>query len=576
MRLANLLSMANEHRTPIQIETDSGIGLRLANAIALKSQRRSKDLHKHKTRALKLNGDVVADTISLGSDALLRHVVQLLQDRPVQVIAKGPMNVRIRVCGALDYVIDRARREVRVEPSPLTCRERTTKLHPPWTHPLMGKDDRVDVLNTLCRPKWLAYIAGRPGWFGYAAVRCAPNQEQLFVEQELMDTVLTTITERVWRLLKDDPLLIILRHQLSKTLTLHIGPSLINLAIRARIEPSKASLVTQHLNLVWRHHEAFQTLERENPKLLVALSAWLLHDRENERVLRTDALPAMVRKLAEEGLPPRAWRVLAANGIKRLLPSQMIYPPWKSLIVILKAMHASRWPALAPRGLLRLLHDSAGVPDTFETASGGVPGWFWQMVCNEAVEHQSDTLAYRDLFDSVPRWAWIVRTHALKPDKNQRRRGCAWLREAVRLHDESERQNGAVQTPTWALWTEGSQWPQGKDFVVVPLLSPHAMLQEAFAMHNCADDYITRCRNGNELLLSLRNSKTGRRIALASVTRHGMHWSPGQIAGPCNEPVSLSIRQFVKLAVNEVNRQYAQHLISQKRADREASEWLEL
>jgi len=54
----------------------------------------------------------------------------------------------------------------------------------------------------------------------------------------------------------------------------------------------------------------------------------------------------------------------------------------------------SRWSEIRTRGFLRLLHDAAGRPDSYDTATDGVPGWFWQIACEEAHARRGDTRAY--------------------------------------------------------------------------------------------------------------------------------------------------------------------------------------
>lgn len=564
LRLANLPGMRKSHQKPIQFFTDNGIGLRLVNAAVRKTLDSAKQSVSSIRVQPKLTGDVVEDAISLGSEALLKHVVQQLESDPIKTLFRRDNSVVIRVCGAIDYVIDRNTRAVWVEPSPLSKNEKSSQLVPPWNNPFAGRVDGVDLLNTLCRDNWLAYLAVRPGWFGYAMARCAKDQNQLFADTRDIDAALKRVTEIVWRALKADRLLVALRRELAANLTLHIGPGLINLAMRARLYPKTASLMARHLNMVWHHQEAFQTMRRENPRLLVALTAWITHEKRNEREVLTDALPLMMNTVLDSGLPPKAWRMLTIHGVKPLLPSQSNHLPWASLIISLKALNAARWPALAPRGVLRLLHDAAGPPETFDTAYSGVPGWFWSMICNEAFHLKGNTPAYQELYDAVPRWAWLVRKYSFSPDKNQRRRGIAWLREAAAAHEKWEQLEDLSDSPAWALWIQTAHWDCASKLAVVPLLSPNAMLKEAIAMHNCADSYISRCMKGNELLLSLRDRISGRRVALASFVRRGTHWSLDEVAGPCNKPVQPSVRRFAEMAVNEVNWQYKKDLLAKE------------
>jgi hypothetical protein len=174
---------------------------------------------------------------------------------------------------------------------------------------------------------------------------------------------------------------------------------------------------------------------------------------------------------------------------------------------------------------------------------------------------RGNTTAYQALFDSIPRWAWLVRKYGIRPDKNQRRKGITWLREAVQHCEELEQHDHAGDIPSWSLWIQSAEWDTVKKLAVVPLLSPNAMVNEAVAMHNCADSYIDRCKVGNVLLLSLRDLVTGKRVSLASTILRRNVWVVGQIVGPCNAPVSTAIHEVAKVALNEVNWQYREHLL---------------
>lgn len=420
--------------------------------------------------------------------------------------------------------------------------------------------DNIDILNPLCRAAWLIHIAARPGWFGFAFARHEAAQSQLFVQVADLSLALEVVANNAYRQLGNDAAVVALRHQLATDLALHIGPGLVNTAMRARVHTSNVSLAARHLNLVWQHRAAFDTMERENPVLLPALTAWLLHDKNNDMARLPDALPQMRRDVLAAGLPPRAWRCLAQYGIRRLLPSQTNLASWKALLASLSTLNAARWPALPPRSFLRLLHDTAGRPDTQDTAAQGMPGWFWQMACNEASACKGDTRAYLELFDRIPHWAWLVREFGLEPDNNQRRKGIAWLREVARTLEQFPPEDDA---PAWALWLLAANWNEVPRLQVVPLLSPNALLREAIALHNCADGYVTRCRQESNLLLSLRNPGTGRPVALVCLERSGATWRLGQVAGPCNKPAPGWVRITAAQAAEVVRYHHSRLLPSQ-------------
>ncbi len=558
------LQFMNKHQDfPVQYVLAEGICQQLATAANRKSHRKTPSPNWPPTSPPTLRGDVYQDTVSLGYGALLSHMLLLLRTKPLQVIATEKDSLRIRVCGALDYVIDRVNHAVWVEPSPLTHRESNSNKIPPWPHPFNPREQDVDLLNPLCQWYWLVYIAARPGWFSYGPSGSNHTGEQLFTSSAMMELALAEVTELVWKHLQSHYLLLALRQQLAATLTLYIGADLINLAMRARLYPRPAHLVAQHLNVVWRNQQAFQTVERENPNLLVAVTAWLIYTGKVGGLPERDVVPTMVKDLLDRGLPPKAWRLLASRGAKSLLPVLPNRSSWESIIGTLKALYVSRWPSIPPRGYLRLLFDAAGRPDSFEVAHAGVPGWFWQIACNEAHTLKGNTNDYRDLCDSLPRWAWLVRKYGFSPDKNQRKKGIVWLREAAQFYEDIEQHDDTGDTPSWALWLQSASWATTSKHTVVPLLSPNAVVDEAVALHNCADSYIERCRQGSELLLSLRDRSTGKRIALASARRQGEDWVLGQVAGPCNMKVSPLVQKTAEQAVGEVNWQFETYRITQ-------------
>lgn len=165
--------------------------------------------------------------------------------------------------------------------------------------------------------------------------------------------------------------------------------------------------------------------------------------------------------------------------------------------------------------------------------------------------------AYLDLFGAVPRWAWLVREFALKPDKNQRRKKIAWLSEVALAHKQFAPRHAV---PEWDLWLRAVPWEAVNRVEVVPLLSPNALLQETIALHNCADSYTSRCREETHLLLSLRDRRTGKRVALMCVERRGSTWMLGQVAGPCNRPVPGWVRQVAVQVAAWVRYHHSQRL----------------
>ena len=540
------------HSPPLQFYTDIGIGLSLAKVTALKRLRSAKPRQSLPLACPQLAGDVLNDIIALGSTALIAHLDQLLAKSPVHVIQESQTVTRIRVCGALDYVIDRSQRKVWTEPAPLSAKERRSAQPPPWHHTLDDKCYAVDLLKVLCKPMWLNYVAARPGWFGCTFSHHGCVQQQLFIKQNEMEYALAMVVRTTWQYFKRDKAFIALRHSLASQLTLHLGAGVVNLAMRSRLRTDTFALDARHMSLVLRHQPAFETMGRENPKLLPALTAWLMNadnSRSDAISKINDALPYMRYEVLAAGLPPRAWRYLAQHGFKRLQPHRDPAVPWKSMLHTLQAMDVAQWPPLPPRGFLRLLNDTAGHPLYYlQTCYRSGAGWFWQLACLEAHARRGDTAAYSDLFDQLPEWAWMVRHYQLQPDKNQRRKGIEWLEF---MSDVVQSRLSQHDAPEWALWLPADGWPIDDDhnqrLKIVPLQSLGALRQEAFALHNCTDSFEDCCRAETHVLISLRSWTTNKVFALASFEKR-RNWELSQVAGPCNTAVQPWVKQVAQQA----------------------------
>ena len=551
--------MRSHNPSPIQFHTNEGIGIDLINAATHKRLGCAIECKAPPPQSVTLTGEVLNDIIALGSQSLIVHVGQLLNKKPVQLIQYTARRTRIRVCGSLDYVIDHTEQQVWTEPSPHTPSESRSKEQPPWYHPMNGKFSDFDVLNPLCKPMWLSYIAARPGWFGYSFSRHKGTQKQLFVENDEMAHALQMVIRAAWQHFCRDAAFIALRHQVATALTLHIGPSIINLAMRARLHTRPAVLHVRHLNLVLGHQRAFATMADENPKLLPALTAWLQHgdnDDVDNSDIRVDALPAMRKMLLASRLPPQAWRYLAQHGFKALHPDGPTPSGWPRMIQTLMALNAARWPPLPPRGFLRLLRDTAGPPQHYEdTGDRSGAGWFWQMACEAAHACQGNTAEYSYLFDQVPEWAWMVRHYQLTPDKNQRRKGIEWLESMSDVVQSLAAKEGA---PEWALWLPANGWAEMHPLKAVPLQSPGALLREAIALHNCADAFTEECRSESHVMISLRTWGTDKSVALVMLERSGSRWVVNQVSGPCNQQASFKQRQLAQLACDWVRYHHSQ------------------
>lgn len=512
---------------------------RLVEALARRSKPDRRNAHCAQEPTPCRSSNFFDDMAFRATRILVAHVHTELQKRPLQLVQDANQRIRLRVLGALDYVIDQAHRCVWVEPSPLTARERRSKAIPPWGPVPSTPLYKVDLLNPLCKSAWLHYVAARPGWFAHPFAKHRPLQGQLFVQPRQGVEVMLEVTENAFSLLRRTPKLAELQRDIAATLSALLGDELLELGLRSRVYPHSNCLSADHLNRVWQHRDKFETMKRENPRLLSALAAWLDDGGFLQLGNQDDALPAMRKDLLSIGLPPKAWRVLAQHGLHKLLPERFSGVPWRAMCRTLWSLHHSHWPPPPPRRFLSMLVEAAGYPQSYGTEDEKIPGWFWHMACQEAHRLRGDARAYARLVEQVPQHCFMLRAWQPEPDANQMRRGMAWVQSQTSTFLML---SSARQDPPWYPWLPHPPQHDSSGLAVwVPLRTPRDLLTEAMAMRNCADSYEDGCATGTELLISLRHPQTGRRLALVGMQLKNDGWAVTQVAGPSNRAVCTSL-----------------------------------
>lgn len=489
-----------------------------------------------KGHARRPQGSVVA----LGAEQTIAQFRWLLHTRPLEV-PSDPYPQRIRVLGAIDYVVDR--QQSRVYGTPSDRRVRRGAFGDELTV------DAIDLLRPLCKPFLLRYLAFLPTGVCARSTLADRQQGQLWRHDTNALQALPVICARAWAVVRQDPALRRLRRELVYWLVSAIGSQSYDLALRSRNNPGSQSLSSAHLALVWRYWHAYRRMQLENPQLLPVLTAWLRYRRRWSRRV-DDEVPAMRRDLLARGFAPGAWRYLARHGARRLMDHRGWTITWPDLVLTLKALAAARWPEPPPRGFIRLLFSTAGVPRSYLGTPGTVPGWFWNWTCAAANACGHDAGAYRKLQDNVVIWAWLVRRCQVRPDANQRRRRLDWL---ARWADKQEALVRLSGRDAWAGWLRDVDWSVLAPLRVVPLLSPRSLLEEARTMHNCADAHADACEQGKYLLLSLRRGDSGKRVALVGLRHARDGWRLHQVAGPCNHPVSDAVHASARAVAVRVH-----------------------
>lgn len=479
----------------------------------------------------------------------IRH---LLRMDPITIERQSHSITRVRVCEGFDYVVDAANHTIHGQPAcPRNAPREAIKQLPRWNN--------VEVLKPLYRPAWISHVLLRPGDLPLPPARNGRARRMMPKAR-----VIAQLTPRVLRLVHDAlrllPEFARLRALLAKAMVSLLGRSgleVVDLAMRSRTSARNCTLVAYHLTRVWRNLPAYRRMAAENPHLLTALTAWL-GSRPSLRLLVDDAVPLMREDLDERGFAPVAWRYLARHGADRLhLPGDL---SWNKLCNQLRQLRIARWPAPPPRKFLHLMDDVVGAPMTYmegNGADGGMPGWFWNWVCQAAHDARHDTRAYAALQNDVLQWSLLVRFFQITPDANQQRRRLHWLRSwAEEAQLDPRWQDGS----SWGAWLGDLVWPRNEKLQAVPLLDVLAVREEARKLHNCADNYVPACLDGKVLLVSLRQRDSGERHALVGLrlSEHGT-WKMWQIAGKRNCEVNEATRNLGRHVAKFVQAQYRQH-----------------
>jgi len=151
-------------------------------------------------------------------------------------------------------------------------------------------------------------------------------------------------------------------------------------------------------------------------------------------------------------------------------------------------------------------------------------------------------------FDSV--LDWFIAT---KPDfdNNQIKRGWNYLEKFSGKWHRTEILNGLsnrygfseekiIEYPNWACFISDRQeeWlsviPPDNVYKLIPLTTPHQLLEESKLMHHCVVTYIDDCIGGNVRVFSVRTCSDDERIATVELNNRTGLWKVAQLKGKHN------------------------------------------
>jgi hypothetical protein len=136
-----------------------------------------------------------------------------------------------------------------------------------------------------------------------------------------------------------------------------------------------------------------------------------------------------------------------------------------------------------------------------------------------------------------------------QPDANQRKSGWPWIVEQSRAYVAKR------DAQCWPL-------PCGEirvgPIVAVPLRNAAELREEAAEMHNCLDKYVATCMGGHAVVFSMRNARTGKRLAcflaecVLEPDRPGK-WAIAEIKGKMNQPAEPRLLALATIAMSKLN-----------------------
>ncbi len=228
--------MENPCILPSQLVIDADIGSRLLNAAVLRMaslDRASPRTRRRATPAHRLPPRFDS-TITLGVAAMLAHCRQLLSGKPLEIMQDQDDRTIMRVCGALDYVIDKPNHRLFVRSADPSPRLMTNELGMTQLADTALTYESIELLSPLCMPLWLHFVAYRPD--GICGHNTDADLFQLPLWEDNPDALelLNEICHRAYQRLRADPDFQRLRAALSYRLMEMVGPYTVDLALRAR------------------------------------------------------------------------------------------------------------------------------------------------------------------------------------------------------------------------------------------------------------------------------------------------------------------------------------------------------
>jgi hypothetical protein len=455
-------------------------------------------------------------------------------DEPPEVVEHGPSR-QITVFGCVGYNIDFVSRRIS-----------TARIHANGMRQELSAE--VEVMRPLATGYWLHWVLEDLG-LGASQAQLSlfgTPQEARWHDDWLVGTA--------YGLLKNDPRFESLRSvALPRAFALNRG--LLALALHARhADWAPGCMPSSTFNLVWRHDALFQRVARENRQLLKLLELFLV---QNKLPLKKDPVAEMRDYFRARGFSEAAWRYVHKYGSRLFRVASEIAMNKNKLEVCvhyLRALETAGFPpppapALAMAWFRCFAHpyfDRMWFTANWWTADPSVI----RAVLMEADKRRCEPGFASYIGEAVGVLHWAMETR-LSLNPQQARSGWKWLhRRWVAWRNQCTREAKAARL-SWR-----SRLPRttiGR-FEVVPIETGAGLIEEAIAMHNCADTFVVRCKSGDLRLFSVRHARTGKRVATLGITSFGGCWSAHQVKRSANRPASRELEDLM----TEIARLYTE------------------
>jgi hypothetical protein len=365
------------------------------------------------------------------------------------------------------------------------------------------------------------------------------RQLRLFPDYEELRAQEIWLANAAYALLRRDERFVRLRRSILPQ-ALGLDPEIFSIALKARPLPWAGNLTATIFNRVWRQEAMFRRVARENPQLLPLVYVALVDKALDPKA---DPVRTLYCRVLEAGLGKAAWRYLAKHGTRFLRPAWEAAGDGSRLrtaLEVLRVLEGAGLPPPPPASALRAIFPNwpADRRRRFRPGWCEVAGEVLGVALREAdrvrASHEFD--GYLQELRGVVRWA-----RAERPALGKQQRRAGW-RPLVRKALERERVESVCKFRGPESWDSAVGEFCTERYLVVPLDTSRALVEESLAMRNCAASMYGECLLDVTRLFSVRDRCSGKRLATIGLTvSSSPPWKVLDVRGPANRPAPRAI-----------------------------------